>query len=80
MTVTLRPVILFEPDPEADRAYDAALDLLADAIAERLIAEARAEVAAELGLEPEALAHDSESLTDHAREHMGRRTGSKVSR
>ena len=48
--------------------------------AEQLIAEARAEVAAELGLEPEALAHDGESLTDHAREHMGRRTGSKVSR
>ena len=36
--------------------------------------------AAELGLEPEALAHDGESLTDHARAPMGRRTGSKVSR
>jgi len=58
--VTLRPVIVLEPDPDAHRAWDRALDLLADAIAEQLIAEARAEVARELGLDQSALERERE--------------------
>ena len=71
MKVTLRPVIVLEPDPDAHRAWDRALDLLADAIAEQLIAEARAEVARELGLDEGALERERESLTETARASLG---------
>ena len=71
MKVTLRPVIVLEPDADARRAWDRALDLIADAIAEQIIAEARAEVAAELGLGEEDLQRERESLTETARASIG---------
>ena len=67
MGVTLRGVIIEEPDPEAAAAWDAALDLISDAFATQLIAEARAEAAARLGLSEQVLDHGRESLTKEAR-------------
>jgi len=80
VNITLRPVIRFEPDPEAQRSYDAAMDLIADAIAEQLIAEARAEIAAELGLDAASMHREGESLTQTAQAHMGQRTSRKARR
>ena len=80
MIINLRPVIRFEPDPEAQRSYDAALDLIADAIAEQLINEARAEIAAELGLDAGSMHREPESLTRAAQAHMGQRTSRKARR
>ena len=67
MAVTLRGVIIEEPDPDAAAAWDAALDIIADAFAEQLISEARADAAERLGLTEEALDHRRESLTKAAR-------------
>ena len=80
MIINLRPVVRFEPDPDAQRSYDAALDLIADAIAEQLINEARAEIAAELGLNSAAMHREGESLTQAAQDHMGQRTSRKAGR
>ncbi len=71
MRVTLHPVIVFEPDPEAQRSHEAAMNLIADALAEMLIEEARAEVADELGLDEDELNHDHGSVTTTARAELG---------
>lgn len=63
MGVTLRGVVIEEPDPEAVAAWDAALDIIADAFADQLIAEARAEAAARLGVDEASIDHRRESLT-----------------
>jgi hypothetical protein len=75
--VTLHPVIVFEPDPEAQRSHEAAMNLIADALAEMLIEEARAEVADELGLDEADLNHDRGSVTKAARAELGMLGGAR---
>jgi len=69
--VTLRPIIVFEPDPEAERSHEAAMNLIADTLAELLIDEARAEVADELGLDEADMSRQRGSLTQVARSQLG---------